>query len=140
MGGLAKQKQYQYSKDGKFLKEYESLSSVNEKYKLTKGNFYSGRNYRRMDDNTWICSERLGRNAIIKLERIYNCPFCSKKDRSSMKKPLEVYNLLGEKIAEFSSGYIFNKMTGLPLGTISNRANSKKKQIRRENNLIIKFK
>lgn len=141
MGGRLKQKQYQYSKEGKFLREFESLSEVVGYYNLKKGLFYQNEDkVKRMDDNTWICQNRIGREAIVKLEKIYNCPYCTSD--WSTQKPIEIYNLLGKKLAEFNSFATFEKMTGIPRTTALCRANSGNKTLpkTKENTLVIKYK
>lgn len=138
MAGLPKQKQYQYSKEGKFIKEFESLTEVVEKYGKTKGKFYTTGLQKRMNDGTWICQTRVGKKEIMKLEKIYNCPFCI--EGNYHKKPIEVYNLVGEKIAEFNSASTFEKMTGISRTTAQAKAAYGNKTLPKSNNLIIKYK
>tara|TARA_R110000868_G_scaffold177798_3_gene416923 strand:+ start:3714 stop:4136 length:423 start_codon:yes stop_codon:yes gene_type:complete len=139
MSGRPKQKQYQYSKEGKFLKEYDSLTNAENAYKLTKGNFYSGKEYRLMPDETFICNRRVGRDAIIKFYRIEKCPFCKKNDKRS--KTIEVFNLLGEKLAEFNSLATLGKMTGKNIVTIFSRTSTGNKYLSKNgDDLIYKYK
>lgn len=139
MAGREKQKQYQYSKEGKFLKEYESLAKVLEKYNKSKGNFYGEKSYRLMEDETIICQNRPGREAIKRIYRIENCPFCNTLNKNS--KIIEVYNLLGRKIAEFESLELVCKMTGVDQSTVFSRATKGNKTLTKNgNDLIYKYK
>ena len=140
MGGYPKQKQYQYNPDGSFVRDYESKSKVCDEYGLKKGNFYNSLNYRKLSDGTYIVPKRVGRQAIVKIHKIENCKFCN-TNTTKRSKPVEVYNLLGEKLAEFTNIGIMEKMTNLDGATIHNQANSKHKSLPKQtNSLIFKYK
>ena len=138
--GREKKPIYQYSEDGKFLQEYESITQLREKYKITKGNMFGQgeyeRNYRKLPDGTYISTERLGRDGVKKIVRIDSCEFCTTKYKTS--KIVEVYNLLGEKLAEFNSLATLCKMTNKPQATLFHRGKNQSKTT--ADNLIYKFK
>ena len=138
--GKEKKSIYQYSEDGKFLQQYESQTEVLNKYKMTKGNLFGqgkyAKNYRKLNDNTYISPERLGRDKIRLIVRIDNCPFCNIQYKNSKK--VEVYNLLGEKIAEFKNPTVLEKLTGKDTTTTLHRATRHSETTK--DNLIYKYK
>ena len=142
MAVLPKQKIYQYDTNGKFLKTYESKSELLKSYSMTKGNLFGGKEYRRLPDNTYVTFKRIGRDRIVNLVRIDNCPYCHKSDPRS--RTVEVYNLRNEKIAEFDSISTCAKMTGFNHSIILRQCNNPKTSHFRKTaptgNLIFKFK
>lgn len=146
MAGREKIKCFEYSEKGKFLREYKSIADVRNSFfindngkkpLLTKENSYF-----KTPKNTFIANYRIGREKLLKLERISNCPFCNYsehvKDRS-----FEVFNLNGEKIAEFKNAYIASKMLNISQKTIWARLNystSKVKNKPNKDNLEFKYK
>lgn len=138
MSGKPKQKQYQYSSEGKFIKEFTSLSEVFEKYNLKKGNFYGGKDYRLMPDNTYISHYRIGREKLKKQVRIDTCAYCNIEYSTSKK--IEVYNLKKEKIAEFRNLAIATKLTNLSASTIIQSALRNSTICHTTNNLTFKYK
>lgn len=139
MGGRAKEKCYQYNKEGKFLKEWESQSSLVNSYNITKGNFYNTKGYKVLSDNTYVFPNRSSKRNIARIHKIENCKFCNIKP-DSRQRVVEVYNLLNEKIAEFTSLAALEKLTGIPRATALQNATGEHKRVREGNNLIFKFK
>jgi hypothetical protein len=138
MSGLPKQKQYQYSAEGKFLREFDSLTEVIKQYNFTKGNFYGGKDYKLMSDGTYISHYRIGREKLKKQIRINNCKYCNVEYSTS--KGIEVYNLKNEKIAEFRNLAIAIKLTNISASTIVHSASRNSKGCHTTNNLTFKYK
>ena len=92
--------------------------------------------------NTFVANYRIGKDKLLKQERINNCPFCNYKGQVQ-EKPFEVFNLKGEKIAEFKNAFIASKMLNISQKTIWTRLNystSKIKETPNRDNLEFKYK
>jgi len=136
--GREKTKMYQYNSNGKYLRSYESQSEVRQKYFSKdigkRPLLLEGYRYGLLPDNTYISNYRIGRDKLLKQEKIRNCPFCHKDKRS---RKFSVYNLIGEKIAEFSSQLVATKLLNIPQTTISYRLNHN--SFSSNDNLIFKY-
>lgn len=132
-----KQKVYQYDSNGKYLRSYESRTELQEKYNLTKDALIVSRNgYKKLEDGTYVAFFRIGKDELLKRLKIENCPFCT--TGGLKRKPVEVFNLLGEKIAEFTSIAVAAKMLNLKISTIKSRAKGQFRNV--SGNLIFKYK
>lgn len=137
---------FEYNLKGKFIREYTSIQEVREKYfpnDIGKRPLFSPgkEDYFISPNNTIIANYRIGRNKIRKLERIRKCPYC-KNYKNTDDSPIEVFNLKGEKIAEFKNAYILSLMTGISQRTIWDRLNvqSLKNNKPNSDNLEYKYK
>lgn len=149
MSGRAKQPTYQYSAEGKFLKKWECQADVRAYYfkgDVGKRPFYFNNktqkydaNYQKLPDGTYISNYRIGRNNLLKQLRVDNCKFCKHNIR---ERGIEVFNLLNEKVAEFSSLKTANLLTGIDEAIIYSRCKNKPGVRFKPNfdNLIFKFK
>ena len=137
--GHEKIKMYQYDSNGKYMRSYESQSEVRKIYfKHIKGKrplLHRGNKYESLPDGTFISNKRIGRNEILKLERIKNCPLCRKQIK---ERPFSAYNLLGNKIGTFYSQGIASKLLGISPKFINHSLN-KGKGILKSNKIIFKF-
>lgn len=141
--GKEKQPQYQYDtkeNDYKYLRKFDSLSEVFKVFGKTKGNFYEGREYRVMENGTIVSNYRIGRDKLRKLERIRNCKLCTKNEPNS--KEIEVFNLRGEKVAEFKSLTHAELISGVSSTTIYSQCKNKSNTCwtRGDINLLFRFK
>lgn len=141
--GREKVKMYQYDSKGKYLRSYESLQEVrDEYYSLDKGKkplLLRGYKYGVLPDDTYISNYKIGRDELLRQERVRNCPFCHKDKRS---KKFSVYNLVGERIAGFSSIFVASKLLDVPHVVIHTRLNSRasvRKSLPQKDNLIFKY-
>lgn len=146
MAGKPKIKCYEYDSNYKYLGEYESVQEVRNKYfsnDLGKRKlFESGKNdYYKLDNGNFIANYRIGRHNLLKLERIKNCVYCS-TNKNIKNKEIEVFNLKGEKIAEFKNLYIACEMLKIPMNTLWNRLNvtSNLRNKLNKDNLEFKYK
>jgi hypothetical protein len=134
-----KEKVYQYDKNGKFIKEWESQTEVRNKYysdaigkypifrKDSKGSKITSKNISILPDETLISSERIGRIGVMEFLKRYNNPYINRSIRSGKyaKSRINVYDLDNNKIAEFKDIDIASKITGEPYNTIYNRVSTK---------------
>lgn len=127
MSGRPKQEVFQYDADGKYIRKYNSQSEVREKYfsdDLGKRPLFNVVTpYQEMPDGTYIAPYRIGRDKLREAIRLYNCPYCKKH---VAHRPVYVYNLIGEKIAEFSNIRVASLMTGIDYATITHRVKNGK--------------
>lgn len=137
--GRKKVKMYQYDSNGKYMRSYESQSEVREIYfKHIKGKrplLHRSNRYELLPDGTFISNERIGRDEILRLEKVKNCPFCRKQ---ILEKSFSVYNLLGNKIGTFYSQGNASKLLNIKPDIINYRLNHGK-EIPKIDNLIFKY-
>lgn len=128
MAGRAKIKCYEYNSEGKYLQEYESQQEVRNKYfssdigkrPLLKSGI---EDYFKLQNGNFIANYRIGRDKLIKLERIKNCIYCN--DSGNIKnQEVEVYNLKNELIATFKNSHFTSVMLKIDLSTLHSRVNS----------------
>ena len=146
MAGKPKIKCYEYDSNYKYLGEYESVQEVRNKYfsnDLGKRKlFESGKDdYYKLDNGNFIANYRVGGYNLSKLERIKDCVYCS-TNKNIENKEIEVFNLKGEKIAEFKNVYIASRICNIPHSTLSQRLNPKNNKRNKVNkdNLDFRFK
>lgn len=130
--GHEKIKLYHYDNNGKFLKEFESISDLRKKYfnkelgkrPLCRSKRWELFNYDVLPDNTYYSNYRIGREKLLKLERVVNSPYCF--NQATDKIEVEMYNLLNEKIALFKNIHIASLVTKLSKTTIYHSCNEGK--------------
>ena len=144
MAGKQKVKLYQYSDKGIYLQEFESLTQVRKVYYndtkypmfVNEGNKtrHIVRDYHKLPDNTYIAKYKIGRDKLLKLLKIDSAPYTRVDPRS---KIVEVYNLLGKKIANFASITIASGMSNIDQTTLQHRCERKSEG---RDGLIYKYK
>lgn len=144
MAGREKVKLYQYSNKGMYLQEYESMTEVRKKYyedtqypmfvKESNKTRHIVRDYHKLPDNTYIAKYKIGRDKLLKLLKIDNAPYTRVDPRS---KIVEVYNLLGKKIANFASITIASGISNIDQVTLQHRCERKSEG---RDGLIYKYK
>lgn len=133
-----KKKVFMYSESGNYLRSFESLTDCCDYYGLSKGNFFTNKEYRLMGDGNYITKERIGRKGLMEALLIDNNKFCKKL---SNDYEVEVFNILGEKIGEFRSAREFIEITKINTQTMKNYLyTSSIKYIKKDRELIIKRK
>lgn len=102
---------HHYDESGNFIKTFPNQKEVfNEYYGGKTGQLFDdNKQFKELPDKTIICKERLGRDGIKILKRIYNSKYCYKQTES---RPFSIYNLLGEKIYSFSGIDAYIRLTG----------------------------
>lgn len=114
MSGRPKIKVFQYSDSAsghKYLRSYESIAEVFEKYYDGKVGKLLEENspYKELPDGTYVCFERLGRLGLQKAIRRREDPTCNKRNDD---KPIEIYNYFGEKVGEIVNVRVLLAITG----------------------------
>ncbi len=146
MAGRPKVKCYEYNPDGMYLQEYESIAEVRDKYfpedKGIRPLFKTGtKDYFKLDNGNFIANYKIGKENLRRLERVRNCVYCN-NNGNIKDKQIEVFNLKGEKIAEFKNVYIASRICNIPHSTLSQRLNPKNNKRNKVNkdNLEFRFK
>ncbi len=122
--GREKQKLFLYDKNGKYLKSYESQQDLRNEYFPSEENkrpLFNSKKWKHfkydvLPDGCFYSNYRIGRENLLKFERISNSKYCF--NNAKHDKPVEVFNLLHEKIGEFKSSYFAHLLTGETLVTI----------------------
>ena len=142
MAGRDKIKCYSYDNDGNYLRSYNSLAEARDVYHsdiLGKvPMFPNNEEYMIMPNGDFLSRYRIGKLKLLKLERIRKCPYCS-YNKSIDKNEIEVFNLKGEKIAEFKNAHIASKLLNINRSTLWARINSTT-NIPSRDNLFFKVK
>lgn len=116
MAGKPKQKIYQYTEEGKFVKSYSSQTEVkikyfnNPQYPLFVNIDYEIINF------DYFFKEKVGRNYVKKLHKMLNSIYVPKKKLNKVQ-PFQVFNLKGDLLATFESDFAFAVLCGLSLST-----------------------
>lgn len=145
MAGKPKIKCYEYDSNYKYLGEYESVQEVRNKYfsnDLGKRKiFESGKDdYYKLDNGNFIANYRITGKVLKKLEKIKNCIYCN-DDKRLENKEIEVFNLKGEKIAEFKNMDITCKILKINQSTLWSRLHDvSTKNKPNKDNLEFKYK
>lgn len=99
---------YQYDSKGKFIKKWKSYSDFKLEYYGSKKRplliNYKDINYQILPDNTLISTERIDRDKVIKIIKIYNSEYVPKRELRNTT-PIECYNLKEELLATFESEF-----------------------------------
>lgn len=125
MSGRPKQKRYQYDRNGRFIREFESesdcrreyYSNITGKYPMFNRNGVKfDREYHILPDDTFLFKERVGRVGVRDLKRRLD----SKEFLNiNFKEPrIKCLNLDNKVVATFANINIAHKMTNIPIGTI----------------------
>lgn len=108
--GKPKKQVFEYDKDGVFIKKYESLTELrNEYYSEDVGvrpifnKKILGFDFHITPKNTIILSDRPYRENIKFLYRVYSSELCNTNKNKNSNKPIQMFNLKNEFIAEFSN-------------------------------------
>ena len=143
MAGRKPIKCYEYDPDGKYLREFESYQHVRNTYfpedTGKRPLFKSKKDYLKLSNGNFIANYRIGQSNLKKLERIRTCKYCS-TNKNINNTAVEVFNLKGEKIAEFKNFYIASLMTGIDKTVLWSRLNSKSTITPNRDNLEFKYK
>ena len=124
MSGRPKVKVYQYNNIGEYMREYETMSEVFNKYfDGKKGDLFHGKEYRELPDGTFVSYYRIGREGLRQQRRIDENKYCFDQ---ATHKPFSIYNLKGEKISSFKSVYHASLLTGMFHTAINGRLTHRK--------------
>ena len=143
MSGRLKQKVYEYSTLGKYIRDYESISEYRDIYfsqDIGKRPIFQhnelGIDYHIFDEII-ILKERPGREIIKLLYFIHNSKYCN----TGVDRPVQVFNLKNELIAEFKNTVLLLKlMPDLNKVTLSNQLNRKTNNPHKSRKLGLTFK
>jgi hypothetical protein len=146
MAGRQKIKCFEYSEDGKYLREYGSIQEVREKFYIGDNGkrplFRDNSGYFKTPIGTFIANHRIGRDKLMKSERLKNCPFCTYRTGIQDNKAFEIFNLKNEKIAEFKDVHKASLLLNLSYKNIWSRLNSisLSRKFTSRDNLVFKYK
>lgn len=132
--GRPNKRVYEYDFDGNFIRKHESIAEFRRcLYTEDAGirpifvNKIKGYDFHITPQNTVAMTERIYRDNIVFFLRIYNSKLCRANTAINIKKPIQMFNLNNEVIAEFSSltmaGLLLNDE--FKIGTIYNQLNSR---------------
>lgn len=126
MAGRPKTPMYEYTREGNFVKKYESKQEVFDLY-------YEGKkrplcnarkfNFAELPNDNLLFEKRIYRDDIVNLLKALSSKFVT----NEKSEPIAAYNLLGEKVASFRSLYMASLITGIPISTIRNHLMPNKK-------------
>lgn len=122
--GHEKVKLYHYDNNGKFIKEFNCVSDLRKEYffkdtgkrPLFNNKKWKLFNYDVLPDNTYYSNYRIGREKLLKLEKIANSLYCVNNCTDNI--PVKMYNLLNEEIATFKNAYIASLATNVAQSTV----------------------
>lgn len=132
MSGRPKSKVYLYDTDGKYLREYESISLFCREFQFSENLFsnYAGEVYE-FEDGRVGALYKIGREGILKYRRYksseYTKEYRGRKIAESVltkngkNKEVAVYNLDGELIATFKNSYFAKKLMNIDSNTIHSK-------------------
>lgn len=126
MAGREKQKVYEYSKKGKYLKTHESMSEFATLYGYSKNIFAVGRynGIIELDHGRIASLDRIGRVGVLEFQKRKASPYVGKGKNIAEGRlwsegrdgEIEVYDLDGDKIATFKNLFVAKKMMKLHEG------------------------
>jgi len=155
MAGREKKQIYVYSlKDGSFVESFETQTECLKKHfpkdiskrplLIHSFRIATSKNKEKqtikfgINENFMFFEERIYRDDVVFLFRIYNSEYCKKEKES---KEIEVFNLLGEKIAEFKNLRLLTKlMPFVNASKLTRKLNGISKNVNRHNRLGLFFK
>lgn len=145
MAGRAPIKVYKYDLSGKYLETYDNIADFRRQHfpndvgvrpMFTK----QVRNTKYMIiGDTIALLERPGREMIKFIIAVHNSDFCKASDNTDTRA-VEVYNLLGEKIAEVKNKRLAGRLFCVPYNTIVSQILSTKKKSLNKTGLYFKYK
>ncbi len=136
--GKPEKKIYVYDSTGKYLYTFKNQTECTDYYGLKKGDLFGGKDYRLMSDGNYICSYRIGRDELKKRLIIDNNKFCKQLPKDN---PVELFNILGDRIGEFRSFRELIEICGIPKATLKSFFYANDAKIRKtKTRLIIKNK
>jgi hypothetical protein len=119
MPGRPKKRVYEYDRNGKFLRTYDSQQEVFDAYYEGKKRplIREGKEFAVTPAGTYVSNYRIGREKLRVLNRIENSKYVAQANEKRV--PEDCYNLAGERIASFRSVCMASRLTGISLKTIS---------------------
>lgn len=117
-GGREKVNVYMYDKDGSYIRSFNSITEFSHTFNLEKN---ISHRYKRVyndviyifDDLRIACLRKIGRTGVREFFRWYNSSINKEKGRAKYDYYYEMYDMYGEKVAEFPSAFHLHKITGI---------------------------
>lgn len=127
MAGRAKKECYEYTNKGKFIRVWDCIAAAKKHHYpddigsrplFTKP--VCGFSFHITPSDTVIMLERVYRNNIKRFYKIYKSPLCNFNFSKNVDKPIQMFNLRGELLAEFASSAVAKTILSdkFPPGTI----------------------
>ena len=139
--GRKRQKVYQYDKEGKFIRSYETIADARKEFYNDVNGVYpmfrDGADYHILPDDTVLVKERIGREGIVHMLNVINNPLVYEEDDV---KPFTIYNISGEPVASFINIKAATVLTDMTYQQIYNHLNYKRKDNVPVNKLKITIK
>lgn len=133
--GRPKKEIFEYDFKGKYLRKWEAENDFRKNYyteDIGKRPLFvdnvKGVDYHITHNNTIALTERPGREFIKLIIKIHNSDLCNFKNNEGSKKPVQMFNLKDELLAEFSSLRVAEYLLKIPVGTIRAQLNRKTKK------------
>ncbi|MCE4064318.1 hypothetical protein LXM63_04375 [Chryseobacterium gleum] len=121
---------FEYDFNGKYIRKWNSESDFRKHYyteDIGKRPLFidsvNGIHYHITHHDTIALVERPGRDFILFMLRVHNSPLCNFKNNEGSSRPIQMFNLKDELLAEFSSLRIAEYLLNIPRGTISAQLN-----------------
>jgi hypothetical protein len=150
MAGKKPKRVYVYDKEGGYicmfntLVEFRSVYYPNDVFKRPIFNHEElGYKYSYMEDLELIAltSRSAGRELIKRIVAIHESEYCKKSDNDPNEKPVQVFNLKQELIAEFKTMRLMTKLLPhINQSTISRHLKNKNIKMINESGLFFKYK
>ena len=110
MSGRPKKEVYEYTTEGVYIRTYKSISEARQfHYPEDLGSRpifvkkINGNDFHVTKSNTILITKKIYRNNIIKSYKIWKSKLCNFYNSSNSNKIVQMFNLKGELLAEFSS-------------------------------------
>lgn len=137
MAGKQKIKCYKYNFNGNYIRKYESYSEVIklEFERESVGKLFKSNKDFIIKNESFIANYRMGKTEVLKQKRISECKYCN-LNTFKTDKQVEVFNLLGKKLATFETENICSIMLNIPLVTVWARLRNTGNKVNKDNLLF----
>lgn len=137
-------KLYRYSNDGRYIEKFESITEARNKFYANYVGkipmFRKDSNFHFLPDGTVLTKNRIGREEVKKRVLIENNPLLNINNTKHTGRPIVVFDLNGDFIAEFKDIKTASILMNINTSKIVNLIKRHKGKYRRHNKLGIDIK